>query len=759
MKKTLRTVLSVLLVFSLFAGMSAVSFAQEVTARLYNVYGDNMLFQQKKDVILSGASTGGAELSCVLLDGEGNTVLKSKTYANKKGGFALSFTAPEGGFEEYTILLFTNGTQFEELNNVVFGELWLASGQSNMQYPAAQAHGMEENYANGKVLSKWLRTLLCPAVTPYKGNTEAVPADPQKEIEGAQWVTGENIQFYNISAVAYFFAEKLMQELQMPVGILNASLGGSSIASWLSRDAIDSDPQVKSDFMNAGEYIEYSAWNETKQNMYNDITANYNNKIYALKNFRISGMIWYQGETNAIQQWEHGRYSRAFDLMQRSYTDTFSYDDGLLPIIYTSLASCAYNDVLNMLDMNLEFVEMQQARSESRALISIYDIPLDYIPAVGSIHPSYKQPIGERMAYSAMGLIYGKSDTYTTATVKKAGVEGDSIYVTFSNVGSGLTFVGDQLRGFSVCGSDGVYVQAEAEIVSADTIRIYSELVKNPVSAAYAYSLSNQDSNLYAKDENGIVVPVASFVTDMSVSKRFVKYTAWNDCESAKAWRCVYPFDWTGEYDVWETEDANVEFIPESAFSGTNGMHITTDGKVGSKTFTVSPKFNYYTKAKNNILTDVETDYSDYGKLTFKVRNDGATDVDISSLRIYTNAVKWYAPSVDGEKDPVFTIPADGQWHTVTYDLNSLYLYGNEGGGAASNEKLKTVKYLKINFKNTKRNSADISVDEFRFTADTAKVPKKVFEPVIKNADNPFEFVSALFFTVIGAIVKLFNNL
>lgn len=757
MKKTFRAVLSILLVFSLFAGMSAVSFAQEVTARLYNVYGDNMLFQQKKEVILSGTATGGAELSCGLFDEDGNTVVKASGYANKKGGFSLCFTAPEGGFKEYTVKLFVNGTQFDELNNVVFGELWLASGQSNMQYGLAQAHGMEENYASGKTFSKWLRTLLCPAVTPYKGNTNAIPADPQKEIEGAQWVTGENIQFYNISAVAYFFAEKLMQELNMPVGILNASLGGSSISSWISRDAIDSDRQVKSDFVNAGEYIDYSAWNETKQNMYNDMSANFNNKINALRNFRISGMIWYQGETNAIQKWEHGRYSRAFDLMQRSYTETFSYQDGLLPIIYTSLASCAYNEVLNMLDMNLEFVEMQQARPESRALISIYDIPLDYISEVGAIHPSYKQPIGERMAYSAMGLVYGKDDTYTTAAVKKASTEGDSVYVTFSNVGSGLTCGGDKLSGFSVCGADGVYVQADAQIVSEDTIRIYSELEKNPVSAAYAHSLSNQDSNLFAKGGDGTTVPVASFVTDKSVSRRFIKYTAWNDCESATAWRCVYPSDKSGEYDVWEAEDANVEFVPESAFSGTNGMHITTDGKAGSKTFTVSPKFNYHTKGKNNILTDIETDYSDYGKLTFKVRNDGETDVDISSLRIYTNAVKWFAPSVDGAKDPAFTIPADGQWYTVTYDLNSLYLYGNEGGGAASNEKLKTVKYLKIHLKNSKRNSADISVDEFRFTADTAKVPKKVFEPVIRNADNPFEFVSAIFFTVIGSIVKLFS--
>lgn len=757
MNKTFSAIISILLILIITVSTMPISFAEDITARLYNIYGNGMLLKQKDEVSLNGIAKGGSEITCYLFDENNELITQAKTTANRSNEFSLKFTAPDGGYKTYSLAFYENGNGFAFITDVVFGEVWLASGQSNMQYPLLSAHGGKDMYDSGEKLSNWIRALLVPGITPYKGRDDSVPADPQKEIEGAFWVKGDNIQMYNISAVAYYFAQKLMEKIDMPVGIINASLGGSSIASWLSRESIDSDAQVKADFIKANEYYNYSDWNETERSMYYDMTSNFNLKINPVRPFKLSGMIWYQGETDAIFEWEHGRYSRAFDLMQRSYTEYFGYENGMLPIVFTSLCSCPYSNRINMLDMNLEFQEIQQTRPEARALISVYDIPLDFYESVGAIHPAYKQPIGERMAYSAVGFVYGKYDTYTTATVKNVEIKDGCVYVSFRNTGSGLNFRGASLKGFSVCGEDGVYVQANAKIVSDDTICISSPSVDNPVSASYAYFLSNGECNLCATQGKSTFIPAASFVTDKSVSTRYMKYTAWTDCESDTAWRCILPSEKSGYYNTWVSDNAEINFNSKSAYSGENGMSITTDGKIGSKKFSVNPLLTYKNKLKNVICSDFENNFCDYGAMTFMIRNNGKDDIKIQSVRIYVNDVSYYSPVECDSNDVTVTIPADGEWHKVTYNLNKLYLTGNEGGIAYSNERLDEIKNIKINFTNTKRSCADISIDEFRFTADTSDGYKTEFNPVFKSIDNPFEFISALFVSMLGLIVNIFR--
>lgn len=398
-------------------GCAVTASAEKSMAKLYNVYGDGMLFEQNKEAVFAGTSKPDSEITAELYNGD-KLVASGKSVALKDGTFEVSFIAPSGSYDEYTVILKENSSEFATLKNVVFGELWLASGQSNMMYPLSQSRTGREMFANRQLLSEHLRVLLVPG---YPGNTvtpEFTYADPQLNIEGAQWVTGENLAVYNVSAVAYFFAADLMKELDMPVGILNASLGGSAIASWLSREAIDGDAEVKNDFVSNGLYIEQSDWDTNGQNVYTDMTANYNHKIEALKNFRPSGMIWYQGESDIGSSGD--RYSRAFDLMQRSYSELFGFENGLMPIIYTHLASFLYSDDTFMIaDRNIDFTEMQKMRPESRATVTIYDVPLTYIPEAGAIHPECKEEIGERMAFAAKSLVYGDDESYTAASVKK----------------------------------------------------------------------------------------------------------------------------------------------------------------------------------------------------------------------------------------------------------------------------------------------------------------------------------------------------
>ena len=737
MKKIILLILVAVMCF----GFTLNTHAATPKASLYaNIYGDGMLFEQNKQAVFAGVANAGSVITAELYSEDGALCAEGSAVADSYGNFEVSFLAPSGGYEEYTVVLKTDSYEFSRLKNVVFGELWLSSGQSNMQYPLAQSRTGREMFANQEKLSKWLRVLLVPA---YPGNTvspEFTYAEPQKDIVGAVWVTGENISVYNMSAVAYFFAKELMEELDMPVGILNASLGGSAIASWLSRDAIDGDAAVKNDFVSDGSYIELSDWVDDKQNVYVDMTANYNHKIEALGNFSPSGMIWYQGESDVGKSAEF--YAGAFDLMQRSYSKLFGYENGLMPIIYTQLASFLYGDNTFVIpDRNLDFTEIQQASPETRAMVTIYDVPLTYIPEAGAIHPECKEEIGERMAFAAEGLVYGGKNSYSAATVKETVISDGAVFVTFENTGDGLVCPDGELFGFAVCGENGVYVQAQAEIVSPDTVKIRSESVAAPRSASYAYSVSNIRSNLYASADGKPSLPVSLFITDPSIGTHYWIDKQWADCNDEKIWHIASGSDeHIGFHDAWTADGAEVSFSD-------GALNI----KSSSNSFMAAPVMRY---GDDQLFHDIDTDYSDYGKMSFYLRNNGKSDITLSRVKFIVNSLRWYAPEVEGTKDVEAVIPADGEWHLVSVDLNSLYLYGNEGGASRPCGRLCKVNDVRFEFLGS--GESNISIDRIRFAPSEGNDDLR-FDADISNADTLFEKITAFFVSIIGAILSVFE--
>ena len=480
----------ILLTIALLLSTAAFAFADTAQAELYSYYDNNMLFKQLDDAVLAGTGTPGAVIGATLKAADGTTVCTAESVIAADGTFKVSFVAPAGGYDEYSIILSLNNKPFKTLTGVVFGELWLAGGQSNMQMPLGQSETGMQMQANGITGSDALRFLAVPAQGAYDGNIEHYPAEPITDYGvDVNWYKGTDEYVYNLSAVGYFFAEEMIEQLDMPVGIINANLGGTSILTWLSREAIDGNAAVYNDIVSLDRYIPLSDWKEDDVNFGGDMTCNFNDKIAPLKNFRLSGMIWYQGETDI--SWPNGRYNRAFDLLQKSYTEYFNYNDGLLPIVYTQLASYSYGDLNLLQDKNDEFAFMQTLQPDSRAVTSIYDVPLTYLDITHAIHPICKQEVGEKMAFAAYGLVYDAYDSYSAPYKEKISIKDGSIYVTLANVGDGLVADGDTVYGFAVCGEDGIYVAADAEIVNANTVRIFCDSVENPVSATYAYSQTN----------------------------------------------------------------------------------------------------------------------------------------------------------------------------------------------------------------------------------------------------------------------------
>ncbi len=727
--------------------------AQDAEASLYTVYGDGMLFEQNKDAILSGTSKASSVIKAELFNSENILVTSGEAVADANGKFNVSFVAPAGSYEEYTIVLTADSVEFDKLENIVFGELWLASGQSNMEYSLNQTPTGSQMKEQNKKLSKWLRVLLVPTIPEYNGSKALLPVEPQDDIKNAKWVNGEDADIYKMSGVAYFFAEDLMKELDMPVGILNCSLGGSTIISWISRDAIDNDAEVKNLLLSRKHYYDKETWDETTRNIYYDMTGNFNTKINAIKNFRPTGMIWYQGESDLVYKYTPEQYAAQFDLLQKSYSELFGFEDKLMPIVYTQLASYIYSEDggFELPAWNENYVAMQREYSDSRAVISISDVSLSCTPKGGFIHPQTKEPVGQRMAYAAQGLVYNANYDYSAPYMDSYEIIGSDVYLKFKNVGDGLVANGKEIIGFAICGANGIYIPADTELISADTVKVSSDAILKPISVTYAYAPKNDRSNLFATNNSNMTMPVSCFITKEVDDPHYWVDKPWADCEEAEHFQNYYTVV-ADMHPTWQSKDCEIDFNTKSAYKGTNGLNITSS----ANTFSVNNVMSFLDDSETRNHFEIDADYSDYKTMSFYVKNNGDAPITLSAVRFYSEAVLWYDAEIVSADSTETVIPADNEWHLITADLNSLYLMGDKKGFIYTNNLLDEVKAIKLVF--TSEGNSDISVDEFNFGVEGADTNLKL------NKNYSFfgsilSFIKAIFPAFIEWLLPVIKNL
>ncbi len=747
MKKIFALFFFIILIIS--CNVAVFSANAQTEASLYSYYGNNMLFKQNDDAVFAGTASAGSEISLILCNSKGETVAESKTVTLSDGTFSLKFTSPAGSFEEYTVTLAEDGKVFTELSGVVFGELWLAGGQSNMQMSLISSKTGYQMALENKRGSDALRFFHVPYLGGvYKGNENNYPASPLTDYEcNVGWYKGSDTKVFELSAVGYYFAENLIKELNMPVGVLNANMGGTSIITWLSRETIESTPDVLADCKSDNRYIPFESWNESNVNFSLDMTCNFNKITAPLKNFRLSGMIWYQGEGDIA--WAYGRYSRAFNALQNSYSKYFNYN-GTLPIVFTQLASYSYGHPTVLQNTNVEFSHIQQQSPNTRALTSIYDVPLDYDIVSHAIHPICKKEVGDKMAYAALGLVYKKHTPYTSATPQKTEVKGNSIYITFRDVGDKLVADGETLNGFSICGSNGIYVSAKAQIVSADTVKVFSNSVKSPLSVAYAYSQANIHANLFASKNGQKLLAVSPFVTDLSLNRHHFINDWWTTCDFEKTWHC-HTNENSGFYNTWEATNGALSFRKSEIDSG-NAMYIKANG---TNSFAISPKFIYETNGTAFYFEDLDLNWSNYKTLSFKVKVKSENPVQFNGLSIFINENLWVAPGIKDAQLVGCTIPADGNAHTIMLDLNRLYPFANAAATPYKSDILGCVFKAEFNFTGTGISGTELCFDEVSFGTEALNfsASDSLEEP------NFFEKIKAFFISLYTKIMLFFQNL
>ena len=722
------------LVLCLLAGFPAVSGSAAASgARLLEIYGNHMLFARNKPIRLAGYAPADTEIKAALTLGDG-VLRQGAATASADGTFELAMDGVEGGYTKHEIRLYAGGELFAELTDVVFGELWLASGQSNMEYSLALTYeGFELSKTGGA--DEYIRALAVPSYPEYNGSGDNLPYEAQNDIKGASWCAGtETAKILNISAVAYFFACELRRELDVPVGILNASLGGSSIYTWLSRGDIEGDAALKNYLVSAGRYISAQQWDSAEPNPYANMTANYNKKIHPLRRFAPAGLIWYQGESDISAP--HGAYTDAMNLMQASYSKLFGHEENPMPFVFTQIASFNYGNSLESMnlvgDFNIQLAEIQAQAPASRAMTTMYDVPLDWdtklidksLPDVGAIHPMIKKPVGEKMAFAALGLVYGRRASYSAPAMADFYTEGNSVFVRFDNTGDSLAVKpingeGTPLYGFSVAGADGVYLEAEAEITAPDTVRIWNDSVKSPASAAYAYSQVNNYSNLFATENGAFTLGASAFITARLPGAKYTQDKYWTTCDFDSVWRETDKPDF---FEAFRAGSLNtrVSVTNEEKAAGTGALKVDYTACANAGRFSFGPALRENLFKLENFPA-VNTDYSLYGTMSFQIKNDSGRVVRLDETRFFTSPVSWYSPLVKGTESVAAEIPPDGQWHTVTLDLKKLCLYGDEARFMANGGALKEVTGIELMFTDPGSKPGDtgtVFVDDFRFTSD-----------------------------------------
>ncbi len=384
-------------------------------------------------------------------------------------------------------LTISAGDQTLDIQDVWFGDVWIASGQSNMEWTVANS----ANAANE------IRSADDPRIRHFK-TPRSWAYEPESTLAGGAWRQADSSHVGQFSAVGYYFARALRTAVDVPVGILNTSWGGSRIEAWLEPDALTMAPEEI-----ARRLDEHKERGEERTN--HQPTLLYNKMIHPLLPFPVTGFLWYQGESNAGNAEDAERYAVQFQSLISSWRSAWGNDTA--PFLFVSLAGFRAAP-LEPGDSN--WALLRESQSAALALPNVGQAITIDIGEADDIHPRNKQDVGLRLALAARRLSYGEDLAYSGPLYRDHVVEGDRAILSFDHAESGLVARGSsQPGGFSIAGTDGQFVWADARIVD-DTVVVSSDSVANPVAVRYAWADNPDRANLY--NEEGL--PAAPFRTD-----------------------------------------------------------------------------------------------------------------------------------------------------------------------------------------------------------------------------------------------------
>jgi sialate O-acetylesterase len=472
----------------------AIPFLLHADVTLPAVLAEHMVIQRGLPVHVWGKATPD-EAVTVSFRGESKS-----TKADAFGHFTIYLAPGEaGGPFELTV----KGNNTVDFKDVLVGDVWVASGQSNMEFKLRQGDNAAAEIAAAK-FPKIRRMVVTRKVADY----------PMEDAAVQPWMESMPETAPNASAVAYFFARHLQEkEGGVPMGIVETFWGGTPVESWMSLRAIGEDPGLMPIMREWAKSVE--AWPMTMAQYENRLktwkegtpkpgkpetgpggswqpAGLYNAMIAPVTPYAIKGAIWYQGESNASPA-RSPVYAAAFQAMIRDWRR--AWGEGDFPFFFVQLANFKANP---------SWPEIREAQRQTLSLANTGMAVTIDIGNPTNIHPTNKQDVGLRLALAARAVAYGEKLEYSGPMFRQATREGSSIRVWFDHAG-GLMAKGGDLRGFEMAGPNGKFSPATAKLDGV-TVVVSSTEVAAPVLVRYGWA-DNPDCNLY----NAAGLPASPF--------------------------------------------------------------------------------------------------------------------------------------------------------------------------------------------------------------------------------------------------------
>ncbi len=466
--------------------------APRAEVKLHGLFTDNAVLQQDIAAPIWGTAEPG-EAVTVAIAGQ-----KKTATADKDGAWSVKLgPLKAGGPHELTVA----GKNTIALKNVLVGEVWICSGQSNMQWSVQQSANPQAEIAAAAHPKIRLFTVT-------RGGAEA----PQRAVKGGPWQECSPQSVPGFSAVAYYFGRDLQKVLDVPIGLISTNVGGTAAERWTNKKTMEGDAELKS--LAAGypqALANYEKAAEQHKAAAEKAKADgkpappaprrpsppgdlYNNMIAPLPPFAIRGAIWYQGESNAGRARQYGRLFPAMIQNWRS-----DWGQGDFPFLFVQLCNFTSSG---------SWPELREAQLDTLSLPKTGMAVTIDIGDPRDIHPKNKQDVGKRLSLAAQSVAYGKDICFSGPLYKSMVVEGNKARLSFTHIGGGLAARDGKLAGFTIAGEDKAFVPAEAKI-DGPTLVVWSDKVARPVAVRYAWA-DNPECGLVNKEG----LPASPFRTD-----------------------------------------------------------------------------------------------------------------------------------------------------------------------------------------------------------------------------------------------------
>ncbi|MEL7533748.1 MAG: sialate O-acetylesterase, partial [Bacteroidota bacterium] len=442
------------------------------------IFGDHMVLQRNAYIALWGRAEPGEQIKFAAEWDEMNLSL----FADSRGRWRIEIPTPEAG-GPYQILI--QGNNRIVLNDILIGEVWLASGQSNMEWPLSRS----------KYGPEILQSVNEPQIRVFQVE-KAVASSPRFDCKGS-WAIADAASLKDFSAVAYHFAKELQTDLGVPVGIIHSSWGGTPAEAWMSREQLEQVAVFKPNLDKYDEAVRTYRNNPQAPNptYYRNPTCLYNAMLAPIIPYEIRGAIWYQGESN--------RYDPELyrSLMPALITDWRKQWQRNLPFYFVQLAPFHYLEP--MVGAGLREAQLMTAlKVPKTGMVVSADVgnPDD-------IHPRDKQTIGKRLALQALAHTYGQDLIASGPMLERSVRDGAKMKLYFQEGNGPLKLKSSQY--FQIAGSDQKFYPATANLLGEHLLELASPEVSEPVAVRYAFS-NAAEASLF----NELGLPASPFRTD-----------------------------------------------------------------------------------------------------------------------------------------------------------------------------------------------------------------------------------------------------